>query len=90
MSAKLLSILIIGCREDVNSFLHKYIRETGLALRWPYFLTDQIRFNYFCKRSSSDLFYQIILNSEEKIFKGLITALSHALVGHVFDGSNFF
>ena len=42
---------------------------------------DQILFSYFCWRSSSDHFYQIILNSDhqlKEIFKICLNAISHA------------
>ena len=39
--------------------------ETGHAPWWPCFLTDQIYFSYLARRSPSDYFYQIILNSDK-------------------------
>ena len=42
-SVKMFSILAIGFRENVLSFLYMYIRETGHTLQWPlFFLKDQI------------------------------------------------
>ena len=52
ISAESFSIQTTGfAGEYVKSFLHRYIRETVYASWQPRFLTDKIRFSYFCGRS---------------------------------------
>ena len=65
ISAKLISFLTIGFREEKkNFFFHEYTRRTGHAPWLPHFLMDQICVSYFCK-SPGGYFCQIILNSDK-------------------------
>ena len=69
-------ILFINVNKRVKMTLNgsheigKFIRENGHAPWWPCFLTDQICISNFGKRSFSDHFYQIILNSEHRFHRG--------------------
>ena len=56
ISVKLFLILTTGFRDGLQSFLHRYIRETGHTPWQPFFLMDQISFSYFCIGSPSDHF----------------------------------
>ena len=50
ISAKLFSSLTTGFRRRFFIFFsHRFIRKTGHAPWWPCFLTDHIRFCYFCR-----------------------------------------
>ena len=67
---------------------------------WPrpmatMFLTDQIRFSNFDRRSFSDHFYQIIFNSDHRFHRSRFLSLCYRdkprpLAVMLFDGSNLF
>ena len=64
ISAKLFSFLTTGFSDEdfqVSTLVHNRNRPRTLAAM---FLTDQIHFSYFWRRSPSGYFYKIILNSE--------------------------
>ena len=69
ISAKLFFYIGHWFQRRFSKFSHKYILKTVQAPCWPCVLTDQIRFSYLCRRSPSDLFYQITLNSEHRLQK---------------------
>ena len=56
---------------------HSHIRETGHTLWRPCFLMDQICLCYFYRRSSSDHFYQIILNSDHQFQERVFSFCYH-------------
>ena len=77
-------------------FKASYIGTFGKLATPPgsHVLTDQICLSFFCRRSSDDHCYQIILNSDHlfqrRIFKGFIITISHVPWRPCFGWSNFF